>query len=136
MISTHTELSAWEGMPPAEYQARKEDVADRLVGYARRAYPRLGERAVVRQVGTPRTYERFTLRPRGAVGGVRQRLGNANQRAIPHELGVPGFWLVGDSTWPGLGTVACVIGSRIVGEGVARTAERGPAVAARRGRGA
>ena len=36
---------------------------DRLVGYARRAYPRLGERAVVRQVGTPRTYERFTFRP-------------------------------------------------------------------------
>jgi hypothetical protein len=27
---------------------------------------------------------------------------------------VPGFWLAGDTTWPGLGTVACALGSRIV----------------------
>jgi phytoene dehydrogenase-like protein len=56
-------------------------------------------------------------RPRGAVGGVRQTLLNTNQRAIPHSLGVPGFWLAGDTTWPGLGTVACVLGSRIVADG-------------------
>jgi hypothetical protein len=36
--------------------------------------------------------------------------------------GVPGFWLAGDTTWPGLGTVACVLGSRIVAEGVLRGA--------------
>ena len=55
---------------------------------------------------------------RGAVGGVRQTRTNSNQRAIPHDLGVPGYWLVGDSTWPGLGTVACCLGSRLVAEGV------------------
>jgi hypothetical protein len=49
---------------------------------------------------------------------VRQTLTNANQNAIPHDLGIPGYWLVGDSTWPGLGTVACCLGSRIVAEGV------------------
>jgi hypothetical protein len=38
---------------------------------------------------------------------------------VPHDIGVPGFWLVGDSTWPGLGTVACVLGSRIVAEKMA-----------------
>jgi hypothetical protein len=41
---------------------------------------------------------------------------NSNQFAIPHDIGVPGFWLVGDTTFPGLGTVACVLGSRIVAE--------------------
>ena len=70
------------------------------------------------EVATPRTYERFTRRPRGAVGGVRQTLANTNQHAIPHDVGVPGYWLVGDSTWPGLGTVACCLGSRLVAEGV------------------
>jgi hypothetical protein len=54
---------------------------------------------------------------------VRQTLRNANQHALPHESGAPGFWLVGDSTWPGLGTVACVLGSRIVAEGVRRQAD-------------
>jgi len=88
------------------------------VTLARRVYPELGQRAVVCEVATPRTYERFTRRPRGAVGGWRQAPGNTNQRAVPHDIGVPGFWLAGDTTWPGLGTVACVLGSRIVAEGV------------------
>jgi C-3',4' desaturase CrtD len=116
MLSTHTELSAWAGLDEAEHAARAKWIGDRLVELARRAYPRLGERPVVFEVGTPRAYERFAFRPGGAVGGVRQTTGNANQRAVPHDIGVPGFWLVGDSTWPGLGTVACVLGSRIVAE--------------------
>ncbi|MBZ0289397.1 MAG: hypothetical protein K8I30_17385, partial [Anaerolineae bacterium] len=78
------------------------------------------------EVGTPLTYARFTSRPRGAVGGVRQTLQNANQNAIPHDIGLPGFWLAGDNTFPGLGTVACVLGSRIVAEGVEREYRRMP----------
>src|SRR6266545_3070648 len=124
MISTHTGLAPWQGLSEAEYRVCKHEVGERLTGYARRVFPRLGERAVVRQVGTPRTYERFAFRPWGAVGGVRQTLANTNQHAIPHDLGGRGFWLVGDSTWPGLGTVACVLGSRIVADGVRREAAR------------
>ena len=116
MISTHCELEPWEGLSPPGYEAQKRAAGNRLISLARRVYPRLGSGAVVHEVGTPRTYERFTSRPRGAVGGFRQNLTNANQRAIPHNPGVPGFWMVGDSTWPGLGTVACVLGSRIVAE--------------------
>ncbi len=122
MISTHTELSPWEGLTDEEYAVRKREAGDRLVRLARRVYPTLGDRAVVRDVGTPRTYLSFTSRPRGAVGGVRQTVRNSNQHAIPHSLGVKGFWLVGDSTWPGLGTVACVLGSRIVADDVRRQA--------------
>jgi phytoene dehydrogenase-like protein len=134
MISTHTELAGWEGLSEAQYQARKHDIGERLVAGARRAYPRLGERAVFRCVGTPRTYEHFTSRPRGAVGGVRQTLHNTNQHAVPHDLGIDGFWLVGDSTWPGLGTVACVLGSRLVADGVRARARRHQAVSVGRGR--
>lgn len=124
MVSTHTELSAWEGLGAEAYAARKREMSDRLVGLARRVYPTLGEHAVVREIGTPRTYERYALRPRGAVGGVRQTPDNANQHAVPHDLGVPGFWQVGDSTWPGLGTVACVVGSRIVAARAMRSGVR------------
>jgi C-3',4' desaturase CrtD len=116
MISTHCDLGEWEGLSPAEHAARKAGAGERLVGLARRVYPELGRGALVWEVATPRTYERFTGRPRGAVGGVRLSLTNANQRAVPHDVGVPGFWLAGDTTWPGLGTVACVLGSRLVAE--------------------
>jgi C-3',4' desaturase CrtD len=118
MISTHTELSTWDTEDEVEYARRKRATTDRLVELARRAYPRLGEAPVFRATGTPRTYAAFTSRPRGAVGGVRQTPGNANQHAVPHHLGVDGLWLVGDTTWPGLGTVACALGSRLVAERV------------------
>jgi C-3',4' desaturase CrtD len=118
MISTHCELAAWEGLTAAEYAEQKRATAERLLALARRVYPRLGEQPRVSEFATPRTYERFTHRPRGAVGGYRLNLSNANQRAIPHDLGLPGFWQVGDTTWPGLGTVACVHGSRLVAEAI------------------
>jgi C-3',4' desaturase CrtD len=124
MISTHCDLEPWEGLSAADYQARKAAAGRRLLSLARRVYPQLGKKSVVLEIATPRTYERFTSRPRGAVGGVRQTLANSNQWAIPHDVGVPGFWLAGDTTWPGLGTVACVLGSRIVAEGVMARARR------------
>jgi C-3',4' desaturase CrtD len=118
MISTHCALEPWEGLTLETYAVKKRELGARLVSLARRIYPALGRDAVVWEVATPRTYERFTRRPRGAVGGVRQTLANSNQRAVPHDIGIPGYWLAGDSTWPGLGTVACCLGSRLVAEGV------------------
>jgi C-3',4' desaturase CrtD len=124
MISTHCDLESWESLASKVYEMQKQAMGDCLVHYARRVYPNLGETPIVYEIGTPSTYEKFTGRPRGAVGGVRQTLNNANQNAIPQDIGLAGFWMVGDSTWPGLGTVACVLGSRIVAKGVMKTARR------------
>ncbi|HLG65494.1 MAG TPA: NAD(P)/FAD-dependent oxidoreductase [Ktedonosporobacter sp.] len=116
VLSTHCPLDQWRGLSPQAYQLQKKVIGERLVELARRVYPQLGEYAQVYEIGTPYTYERFVSRPDGAVGGVRLTLENANQQAIPHDIGVPGFWLAGDTTWPGLGTVACVLGSRSIAE--------------------
>lgn len=118
MISTHCELDVWEGLSCGEYEVRKQAAGHRLVQLARRVYPTLGDQPLVYEVATPRTYQRFTQRPRGAVGGFRLNLKNANQAAVPHHFRTRGFWQVGDTTWPGLGTVASVLGSRIVAEGM------------------
>lgn len=119
MISTHCELSPWQNLKSEEYEAKKKEIGSRLVSLARRVYPGLAHRdTVVHEIATPCTYERFTRRPQGAVGGARLSLANSNQNAIPHDIGFPGFWMVGDSTWPGLGTVACVLGSRCVAQRV------------------
>lgn len=124
MLSTHTTLSSWAGLDESGYALRKKEIGAHLVDQARRVYPNLGDRAVTLQVGTPRTYERFGFRPGGAVGGPHQTVRNANQFAVPHDLGGKGLWLAGDSTWPGLGTVACVLGSRIVADGIRRERRR------------
>ena len=124
MVSTHTELSDWEGLGEGEYAERKHEIGETLLSHARRVYPRLGERATVVEVGTPRTYSKYTHRYRGATGGIRATPRNSNQHAVPYDIGVAGYWQVGDTTWPGLGTVACVLASSHVADGVVAAAKR------------
>lgn len=113
ILSTHCEVEPWQGLEESAYDRRKRTRGERLVEGARTVYPELATNPRVYRVGTPVTYESFTNRPRGAIGGYRQTLANTNQRAIPQDIGVDGFYLAGDTTWPGLGTVACLTGSRI-----------------------
>lgn len=124
MVSTHCELSDWEAAEDAGYQHAKAAATQRLLSFARRVYPELGGQARVMELGTPRSYERFTGRPRGAIGGARLSMTNSNQHAVPYDIGRRGFWLAGDTTWPGLGTVACVLGARHVADGVHALARR------------
>ena len=124
MISTHCGLKEWENLSPEDYARRKEAAQSSLLQYARRVYPRLGERAAVSMFATPKTYLKFTRRDRGAVGGVRQNLWNTNFFALSQNIGIPGFFLVGDSTWPGLGTVACIVGSKIAAQAVLESMDR------------
>lgn len=116
MLSTHCNLDEWMGLSDEVYAQKKKAFGDHLITLARRVYPNLGANAIICEVGTPRSYASYTGRPNGAVGGVRQTFSNTNLNAMPHDIGVKNFRLVGDSTWPGLGTVACMLGSRIVAE--------------------
>lgn len=120
MLSTHCNLEEWMNLSDEAYEDKKKIFGDHLIRLARRVYPDLGVNAVIYEVGTPRTYSSYTGRPNGAVGGVRQTFSNSNLNAMPHDIGVKNFKLVGDSTWPGLGTVACILGSRIVAEQLLR----------------
>ena len=114
MISTHCKLTEWKDLTEEEYQVKKEDIGNHLLTLARRIYPQLGTDAIIYEVGTPRTYHKYTGRINGTVGGVRQNMLNSNFKAMPHHIGIKNFRMVGDTTWPGLGTVACILGSKIV----------------------
>lgn len=116
MISTHCNLDEWQNLDDVSYSTKKQETGEQLVNLARKIYPDLGAKPAIYQVGTPRTYYKYTGRRDGAVGGFKQTITNSNLKAIPHDIGIPNFRLVGDSTWPGLGTVACILGSRIVAQ--------------------
>lgn len=114
MLSTHCNIEDWKDLSLEEYQKKKNEIGNHLLLLARKVYPNLGKASLVYEVGTPHTYSKYTGRPNGAVGGVRQNLKNSNFNALPHNVGIKNFGIVGDSTWPGLGTVACILGSKIV----------------------
>lgn len=76
----------------------------------------MAKNPVIYEIGTPLTYQKFTNRTNGSIGGFKQTLENSNFNAVPQDIGIQNFWLAGDNTWPGLGTVAGLISGRIASE--------------------
>jgi len=91
----------------SEYRAKKRAFAEELVDKASRLVPGLKEHIVVMDAATPRTFERYTLNPHGAIYGLDQSVG-APERPY-FKTPIKGLYLVGASTFPGGGIEAVVI---------------------------
>lgn len=60
--------------------------------------------------GSPRTYQRFTGREQGFVGGLPRTQGWHNYGGlIPTPL-YPNLWMIGDTAFPGQSTLATALG--------------------------
>ena len=71
---------------------------------------------------SPRTFERFTGRHGGLVGGIPRRAGIHNYRDLLPQEPAPGLFMVGDTVFPGQSTLATAIGGVKVAEHIARKA--------------
>jgi phytoene dehydrogenase-like protein len=108
-LSTHTELGPWWDLheqDPKAYEARKQTFTDRVLAAAEVAIPGLRDAAGLILSGTPVTFQRFTRRAWGWVGGFPQ---TSLTRAWGPRLS-PGLWLVGDSVFPGQSVPAVALG--------------------------
>jgi C-3',4' desaturase CrtD len=116
-MSTHTDLAAWwelfENDRPA-YETRKEAYTERVLAAAETALPALRDAADLIMPGTPVTFQRFTRRDWGWVGGFPQ---THLLRAWGPRL-APGLWMVGDSIFPGQSTAAVALGGMRVARAV------------------
>lgn len=61
---------------------------------------------------SPRTFERFTGRPEGLVGGVPRTAGLHHYLSLFPRPVLPDFYVVGDSVFPGQSTLATAIGGQ------------------------
>jgi C-3',4' desaturase CrtD len=116
-LSTHTALTPWwtlYAQSPRDYQARRQVYTQRLLERAEIALPGLRRAAELVLPGTPVTFNRFTRRAWGWVGGFPQ---TSLFRAWGPRLG-PGLWMVGDSIFPGQSTAAVALGGMRVADGV------------------
>ncbi len=108
-ISTHTELDPWWDLHENDreaYQVRTQAYAERVLAAAEVALPGLRDAADLILPGTPVTFQRFTRRLWGWVGGFPQ---TSLARAWGPRLS-PGLWLVGDSIFPGQSVPAVALG--------------------------
>lgn len=132
-MSTHTRPPDWAGLDRPAYEARKADYRERMLSALRRALPDAPDALVHAEFATPRSFARYTRREAGAVGGPPVSRRNSNLLAVGSDVLGPGLWVVGDSVFPGQGTMAVVLSAiraveRITGEPWA-TMRGGPGIA-------
>lgn len=109
-ISTHTDVARWwqwRKSDPSRYRAEKQAMADRMLQAAIIAMPNLASHIRYRQAGTPVTFQRYTHRHLGMVGGLPQTPRTYGLFSLgPHAARVGNLLIVGDSTFPGQSTAA------------------------------
>lgn len=113
-ISTHTRLGDWWRLAdhdPGAYAQRKQEYSARLLQAAESAIPGIRDAARLLLPGTPVTFQFYTRRARGWVGGFPQ---TSLFRLWGPRLS-PGLWMVGDSIFPGQSTAAVALGGLRVG---------------------
>lgn len=118
-ISTHTELNTWWKLyeqDPESYRERSQFYLNKVVATAEQAIPGLRQAANLILPGTPVTFQRFTRRMLGWVGGFPQ---TNLFRALSPQV-APGVWMVGDSIFPGQSTAAVALGGLRVAKEILR----------------
>jgi C-3',4' desaturase CrtD len=122
-ISTHTELLPWWDLFERDreaYEARKLEYTERVLAAARVALPGLRAAANLILPGTPVTFQRYTGRSLGWVGGFPQ---TSLFRAWGPRV-ADGVWLVGDSIFPGQSILATALGGARAASAVQQEASR------------
>jgi C-3',4' desaturase CrtD len=120
-LSTHTRPADWSGLDTKGHSALKLDYEGRLLAALARALPDAPKALRHAEFATPRSFRRYTRRSGGAVGGPPVSRRNSNFLAVGSDVLGPGLWVVGDSVFPGQGTMATVLSAirvieRITGE--------------------
>lgn len=110
--STHVRMSALR--EAKDQGAFVETIQRRMQETITLRAPELVARATMK--GSPRTFERFTGRDFGYVGGIPRRAGLANYRDMSNGPFSRGLHMVGDSVFPGQSTLATALGGLKVAE--------------------
>jgi C-3',4' desaturase CrtD len=117
-LSTHTAITPWWQLKEQDfpaYEERRAAYAERMLAAAEWAIPSIRKAIHICLPGTPVTFERFTRRPKGMVGGFAQESLFSARGPL---TGLPDVWLVGDSIFPGQSTAGVTVGAMRVASSI------------------
>jgi phytoene dehydrogenase-like protein len=109
-ISTHVPLRRLAAQSSEEQARYVAQIQERMREGLARLAPEWAQDVRHELTASPRTFERFTRREAGAVGGVPRRAGLHHYRELGPRPVMQGLWLVGDSVFPGQSTLATALG--------------------------
>jgi|GEM_PF-967335 len=109
-VSTHARPELWENITKEDYDMRKELIKEEILCKIYKKLPALKGAIQNAFVGTPKTFERYTKRYKGLVGGVPMV-----RKYFPFRYPLPfttvdGLFLVGDTVFPGQGLLGVSVG--------------------------
>ncbi|NDJ62424.1 MAG: FAD-dependent oxidoreductase [Chloroflexi bacterium] len=119
-VTTHTNVQQWWDLlaqDEAAYSARKDAYADQMLTNIERALPGFRSSVDLLMPGTPVTYQFYTDRHLGMVGGFPQ---TSLFKARGPRTGIANLRLVGDSIFPGQSTAGVSLGALRVAKDVQR----------------
>jgi all-trans-retinol 13,14-reductase len=90
----------------AEYVKKKKEFAENLIKKAEKVIPDLSKHIIVQDTATPKTFERYTFMPEGAIYDFDQSIGT---KRPCFKTPLKGLYLAGAATFPGGGIEAVVI---------------------------
>ncbi len=100
---TPSSMNSWEGLSNKEYLQKKKETGDKLISKLEKLFPNLSQNILHKEIGSPRTHERFLARNKGSYGPI-------PSMRLPGLLTMPfnttkieGLYCVGDSCFPGQG---------------------------------
>lgn len=109
-ISTHVPMSTLTTLEPDAQGAYIAQIQDTMRATLAARAPELWAAKTHELTASPRTFERFTGRHRGYVGGVPRRAGWSAYRHLGAPEFLPGLYLIGDTVFPGQSTLATAVG--------------------------
>jgi phytoene dehydrogenase-like protein len=121
-VSTHVPMSTLRNLSNDLRGPYVASIQDRMRQTIRKRAPRLWEGLRFEATASPRTFERFTGRHHGYVGGVPRRVGlhHYRPRALWPREAERGLYAVGDSLLLGQSTLAVALGGVRTAEQIAR----------------
>ncbi|KAI9122143.1 hypothetical protein K1719_006832 [Acacia pycnantha] len=106
-IFTTSSIEDWEGISRAEYDSKKQLVADQIISrLENKLFPGLGASIDFMEVGTPKTHRRYLARDKGTYGPMPRSIPKGLLGMPFNTTGVDGLYCVGDSCFPGQGVIA------------------------------
>lgn len=115
-LSTHVPMTKMRALTDDEKARYIEGIQYRMRETFNQNCPEWSDRVYFCMTGSPRTFERFTGRPEGLVGGPPRTKGLRHYLTLNSTAVMPRFYLTGDSFFPGQSTLATATGGARVAE--------------------
>jgi len=103
-------LKFWEDLSEDEYKAKKEEIAQILMQRLEKQFPGITETIEYYEVSTPKTIERYTANPSGAVYGFAQTLDLTASKRFRNNFLIPNVYFASAWAFPGGGFEGSVTG--------------------------